>query len=393
MKIKQSPDDFQVEERTDAVGGPAGRFALYRLEKVGWTTPDALAMVRRRWRVHHSRVSYGGLKDRHAKTVQYVTIANGPQRDLRQHGVAFTFLGRRETPFTSADIRANWFRVVVRDLASARIEGARTALAEVAADGLPNYFDDQRFGSVSGGEFVAKLLVLERYEDALKQALAAPYEFDHAAQKQEKATLRAHWGDWPAAKAKLPRSHARSLVDYLVSHPTDFRGAIARLRPELGGLYLSAFQSHLWNRTLAAWLRGRFPADRLIGLRLKLDEVPVPRALSDAERAEVAEARLPLPSARLRYDDAVPAGLPGWPDALGRVLADEGLALEQLKIRGPRMPFFSRGERPAWFRPADVSAADGPDDRHPGRVALTLAFELPRGCYATLVVKRVTQGG
>ncbi len=126
----------------------------------------------------------------------------------------------------------------------------------LAREGVPNYFDDQRFGSVAGegGEFIARLLVRGRFEDALRLALAAPYEFDRAAQKEEKRLLAAHWGDWARLKDVLPRGHARSLVDYLRVHPGDFRGAVARLRPELRGLYLSAYQSHLWNRMLAHWL-------------------------------------------------------------------------------------------------------------------------------------------
>jgi tRNA(Glu) U13 pseudouridine synthase TruD len=49
MKLEQHPDDFQVEEVTSVRPGAAGAFALYRLRKRGWSTPDALAVVRRRW--------------------------------------------------------------------------------------------------------------------------------------------------------------------------------------------------------------------------------------------------------------------------------------------------------------------------------------------------------
>ena len=42
MKLKQQPDDFFVEELTDVQPGEAGEFALYRLDKRGWTTPDAV---------------------------------------------------------------------------------------------------------------------------------------------------------------------------------------------------------------------------------------------------------------------------------------------------------------------------------------------------------------
>ena len=45
MKLKQRPEDFRVEEFPLARLDPAaGAFAFYRLEKRGWTTPDAMDM-------------------------------------------------------------------------------------------------------------------------------------------------------------------------------------------------------------------------------------------------------------------------------------------------------------------------------------------------------------
>ena len=78
MKIKQRPEDFRVEELTSAVASDTGEFAFYRLDKTGWTTPDALSAIRRRWQVDFRRLSYGGLKDRHAVTSQHITIFRGP---------------------------------------------------------------------------------------------------------------------------------------------------------------------------------------------------------------------------------------------------------------------------------------------------------------------------
>src|SRR5262245_11021287 len=104
MKLKQDPDDFQVEERTDVVPGEEGEFALYRLDKRGWTTPDALGVVRRRWDVHPRRLSFGGLKDRHAATSQYLTILHAPRRGLRQQNIELTYLGQVAEPYTSHQI-------------------------------------------------------------------------------------------------------------------------------------------------------------------------------------------------------------------------------------------------------------------------------------------------
>src|SRR5207248_1430913 len=141
--------------------------------------------------------------------------------------------------------------------------------------------------------------------------------------------------------------HARSLVDYLCTHPTDFRGAVARLRPELQGLYLSAYQSHLWNRMLARWLTTRFPPAALVGVRQKRETVPVPR-LVPPELAEAWESlRLPLPSARLKPDPAA-----DWQPIVDAVLAEEGLTLPRMKVPGLQKPFFSKGERAGCVRPA-----------------------------------------
>lgn len=387
MKLKQQPDDFQVEELTDVTAGRAGPFALYRLDKVGWSTPDALAAVRRRWKIDLHRLSYGGLKDRHAKTAQYLTIHRGPARDLRHHGVEVRYLGQIAQPYRSADIRANRFAITLRALPPSERPMREARLATVARAGVPNYFDDQRFGSVTaGGEFIARHLIDGRFEDALKLALTAPYAFDRAEHKAEKAALLRHWGDWAACKDALPRGHARSLADYLRLHPGDYKGAVARLRPELRGLYLSAYQSHLWNRMLARWLEGNVPAAALRRVALRTGAVPFHGDAGPEVLSRLHALSLPLPSARWRPgpgDDRLPL--------VEAVLAEEGLTLDRMQVRGVRDLFFSRGERPASSQPVGLTHAWSADELHPGRDALRLAFDLPRGSYATLVVKAITE--
>jgi tRNA pseudouridine13 synthase len=386
MKVKQQPEDFQVEELTDVAPAGEGVFSLYRLEKRSWSTPDALAVLRRRWKLEPRRLAHGGLKDRHAVTVQYLTIFHGPRRNLHQQGIGVNYLGQVPRPYDSSDIRANRFRLTLRSLSAEQVDRAVQALDEVRADGVPNYFDDQRFGSVGPvEEFMARLLVLGRFEEALRLALAAPYEHDRAAQKQEKALLRAHWGDWAALEEQLPRGHARSLVEYLRHHPGDFRGAVARLRPELRGLYLSAYQSHLWNRMLARWIEARCRPEQVVPVATRRGSVPMWRCLDEEQRRELASLMLPLPSARLRLEPADPRAA-----LVQSVLAGEGIELGQMQVPGVRALFFSKGERPALCGPTDLEAASRDDDLNAGRRKLTLAFDLPRGSYATLIIKRIT---
>lgn len=383
MILKQNPDDFQVEELTDVQPG-AGPFALYRLEKRDWTTTDALLAVRRRWHIDRRRLSFGGLKDRHAHTIQHFTLFRGPERKLTHQGFTVAYLGQVETPFTSGNIRGNRFNLVLRALAEKELSNALLALPQVRDFGVPNYFDDQRFGSVAGGNFVAKAMVLGEYEEALRLALTAPYEHDRGPKKKEKAVLRACWGNWATCQEKLPQGDARCIVQYLVEHPGDYQGALTRLRPELRTLYLSAYQSHLWNRMLAAWLTAHLRSDQVVSASLHLGRVPMHRTLDPDQLASLRTLTLPLasPKAILADDD------PRKP-FLDAILREENVTLEQFKLKGFREMFFSRGERAALCLPEEMSWAPGYDEGGPLRRALRLTFTLPRGCYATLIVKRL----
>jgi tRNA pseudouridine13 synthase len=346
-----------------------------------------LAAVRRRWGIEPRRLTYGGLKDRHAHTTQYLTIFHGPRRGLHHQSVTVTYLGQVSEPYDSHSIRCNRFRLTLRDLDDSARELASARLESIAHDGVPNYFDDQRFGSVSGAgeEFVGRLLVRGRFEEALRLALLTPYEFDRGPQKREKQLLDAHWGDWVKCVEVLPRSHARSLCDYLRVHPGDFKGAIVRLRPELRGLYLSVYQSYLWNRMLARWLREHCHTAQLRDVELRLGAVPFPSTLDADQRLALAALNLPLPSARLKMETNDPLE-----PLITGVLAEDGLMLRDLQVRGVRELFFSRGERAAAFTPTELTAEFAADELRRGKHKLVIGFELPRGCYATMVVKALT---
>ena len=71
-------------------------------------------------------------------------------------------------------------------------------------------------------------------------------------------------------------------------------------------------------------------------------------------------------------------------------MAEEGLELHELRVKGVRELFFSKGERAAVCVPSGMQSETAADERHAGKQKLGLSFELPRGCYATLIVKRIT---
>jgi tRNA pseudouridine13 synthase len=116
---------------------------------------------------------------------------------------------------------------------------------------------------------------------------------------------------------------------------------------------------------------------------LRLGHVPFHRKLDSRSFEALKSDLLPLPSARLKLSpDSV------WRQVLDSVLTEDGLTLETMKLRGVQKPFFSRGERPVLSLPRELAWQMADDDRHANKAKLTLAFELSKGSYATLIVKR-----
>lgn len=383
VKQKSLPEDFRVEELAEPLP-EGGAFALYRLSKRGLGTPEVIDALLRRWKIPHRQVSFGGLKDRHAITAQWVTIRNGPRRNLKQTNFELAYQGQVARPFEPKDIRANAFQITLRNLSEDDAARAQAAIPVVQRNGLPNYFDQQRFGSLGQtGDFIGRAWCAGDYERVIWLVLADPNPHDRPEQRAQRQVLREHWGDWAYCQSVLPRSTWRNLVSYLAERPQDFRGAIAQVNPDQRSLFLAAFQSFLWNRVLGELLRERLRPEQLMDMRL--GDLPglFYRELDAEQREALGNIELPLPSARMREE------MGPWKEILDRVLEPLGLRLEQLRVKYPRDSFFSKGTRSALYFPAGLEHRFEEDDLHPGQKKLTLEFELGRGSYATILTRRV----
>jgi tRNA pseudouridine13 synthase len=385
MKLKQKPEDFRVEE----IAAPAlegGHFALYRLEKTSLGTPEAIGAICRAWRLVREAVSVGGLKDRHAATRQYLSIEKGPRRKLSQTNFSLEYLGQTARPFDSKDILANRFEIVIRDLSPSEAEKIAAAVPQTAETGVPNYFDDQRFGSVGvSGDFIARPWCLGDYDRALWLALAEPNTHDRPAIREEKKALCAHWGDWAACRKDAFRPVVRAAMERLCRQPGDPRGAFVCIPQHERRLYLEAFQSFLWNRILAESIRTLFDPADVFEVEIARRSVPFYRVVGSTEVRERLEQPLPLPSSRDRLE------LGPLTDLYERVAAEFGLECRTLRVKYPRDSFFSRGSRPAIFAPRSQAAEPSDDEENPHRRKLLLRFDLPPGCYATVLIKRLVE--
>lgn len=382
MKLRCTPEDFLVTEVTNR--SPAdGVYGLYRLQKRSIGTLDALQILQRSWNLASRQLSHGGLKDRHAVTTQFITIRNGPSSDFGHDLFDLTYLGRTGRPFEAQDIVGNHFEIVIRSLTADQCCRIRQRTEEISSDGFPNYFDQQRFGSLGESrEFIAAYWCRKDYERALWLALAEPNSHDSPNEREQKQILRDFWGRWAECKQRLDRSHRRSIVTYLVDHPDKFRKAFALVNGDLRGLYLSAFQSAVWNRMLACLIsHTNSQPSELPATQIGDTTVPIGGRGQDVP---TEFEQLPLPSVRCKNLT------PGTKKICDAALQFYNMTLKEMKVHFPRDRWFSRALRQAFVTPGKMSTAVGEDRLQAGAHALTLNFELPRGSYATMLIKTVT---
>ncbi|TWT46376.1 tRNA pseudouridine synthase D [Thalassoglobus neptunius] len=387
MKLRCHPSDFCVDERNSLSVGRSGSFAVYRLKKSGWTTLDVLQKLARDLKINRRRIHHAGLKDRHAETSQVITIEHGPQRDFDFESFAISYQGQAQRAVTAHDIEGNVFSLVMRSVTENERLQAEKSLPVVQATGLTNYFDDQRFGSfIPGHSFIAEHWIRREYERALWLMFAEPRAEDGRDERQQREILRTHWNQWSQCKQELERSHRRSIVTFLDDRPGDFKGAWERVNADLRGLCLSAFQSYLWNAIVDGLIRERLPDESRREIQIVTGALACPDLVEKQMMGDLSELEIPLPSARLLKQTI------NDPNVLEMVqtgVEKLGWQLEAIKVQTPRDRFFSRGLRALTVPVNDLTWSFSDDDLFENRDKLELKFTLPKGSYATMLIKQI----
>src|SRR5512138_2481446 len=384
MKLKQRPEDFVVTESWRFDEDPAGDHYVYLMDKQKLTTFDAVDRICSRFKIHHAAVSYCGLKDKQGRTTQLVAV-RGQAIDLQDPDLRLKFLGRSATPLTAANTTSNRFAVTVRDLAEEDLSKLSGSVAEVHRLGVVNYFDSQRFGALKHGQgFVAKEFLRGDFETALRNLIAHPSELDQSDDARVKGFWKEHWGEWERRNPYPGAEKYRRIVKYLAGHPNDFRGAILRTEPRWRALQVFAYQSWLWNEGAKAYLKDVVGITRLVPVRYQVGVLLFPRELDSATADLLNPKTFPLLGPDSTFDDEKVKRA-----ALG-VLKRDDMTLASLSV--PKTPeiHFDHEERPLLVHPGRLTVgAAQRDELNKGRLRVNVAFTLPPGAYATLVVKRL----
>ena len=388
LKLKVRPSDFKVTERlADGIVSDQGPYRVYRVRKEKLTSLEAATELANTVGVPSGEIGLAGLKDRQGVTTQFMSARHGPPVSINMPGLSIQNAGYAAENLDASASEGNDFQIVARDLSDPDIDRIRESIDAVRTYGLPNYFDSQRFGNIRHGQgWIALDLLKGDIKGALQRLVASASPFEPPAKRRLKDALWRSFGDWGACRSiagKLGRYH--SVFEHLRRDPEDFAGAFHRVATRERLIHLYAFQSHLFNRALALHVAescpDRFAVDGIEGkLRFPNQEVWMPEAW---------DGQLMLPGERLQGVED-----PDQRALYGRILGVLGLEPDALVL--PDVPGFQLKPepRPGRVVPIELRVRPAEDDNEfRGRRMVKLQFGLPRGSYATLVVRRLIGPG
>jgi tRNA pseudouridine13 synthase len=336
-RIKQTVDDFVVEELPAYEPSGAGEHVFVRLTKTDLTTLEAVRRVSRAIGCDPKETGFAGMKDRRGVTTQTLSLhaprgVKGDELASRVRALALEGIvvhgatphGHKMKP---GHLAGNRFSIAVRDVPPDRLGEVTSALERIAREGVPNAFGAQRFG---------------RDADNATRALA-----------------------WLRGKAEGPRD--------------------ARMQR----LLWSALQSQIFNEVLEARVQDGTWATALQGDLLKLRSSGglflCADVQTDRTRASTGEVSPtgPMVGLEMRWPE-------GAPEQLERRITASTLGDGFDLARTRRLGEGTRRALRVWVQ--DLRWEAGLDDRvELGHAASSVRvyFVLPKGAYATTVLAAV----
>ena len=395
MKIKVNAEDFVVREvaTLQPIPKPQAQ-AIFRLTKQHWDTFDLIDLLARRLKISRQDIAAGGIKDRHGKTEQLLSIKNRPGLLAalgafpREENFHLEFLGYHPAAISAKDIRGNLFTITIRDILPKDAGQIQSNAAIVSRWGVPNYFDEQRFGSARHGKgFMGKEIFRGSREKALRLYFE-PSKYDKPGTRALKACVLQNWYHWDRCLQNASGEIHRILT-YLSEHGRAFHKALSLVDRRYLVFVLNAYQSFLFNRILSGYLEDLqkehgFAADTV---SYSQGHLLFYRELADGLFEQLRGRSLPVPGWDSRITDPQIARI------TADVLQQEGIELRDLKVRQLSRIYINAVERPVILMPQEFAAGELEEDEVYGnKQKMTVKFFLPRGGYATLIIKRLQAG-
>lgn len=347
-QLKQIPEDFIVKELSNVEIKDNGKYLYFKLKKKSRNTLDVIKELAKQLKIKEKDIGFAGSKDKHAITEQLISVFGNNKINEEKvvktkiDNVSLEFLGYGDKPISLGDLEGNEFEIVVRYLGDFKAEKIKF---------VENYFDEQRF-SLNNAEIGRNL-------------------------------IKKHFKEAAALIDNL------KVKEYLAKHKNDFVGALKIISLRLLRMYVNAYQSYLWNETVAEYLNQKKAAKKKGSKEKAVREI-------DYSRGKFVFVEKPENFVKEPGNLEVP--LIGFTEInadckIGKIIENimkkENISYSDFVIKQIPELSLEGSLRRVFVEVNGLEINEGNDELNKGKKKLLVQFSLPKGSYATMVIKKI----
>ena len=312
FKIKQQPEDFIVREIASHELDDDGNYTYFILKKKNYNTMDAIQLLSKFLRVPLRYIGFAGSKDKNALTEQVCSVYRVSREKLerlRLKDIELIYVGKGKKPISLGDLQGNTFKIVVRNLPN--FIKRRT----IHSKKIPNYFGKQRFSksNIDIGRYIVKR------------------NFQKAVELINQKEVKFHLED----------------------NPGDFTGAIRNIPLKLRKMYIHAYQSYIWNKTVEEYMKEK---------PIRNEKIPIVGFGTELLRDKIGTI-------------------------IKKILMVEEITQRDFIIKSIPEISSEGGQRDLFVTPENFLITEPEEDElNQGKYKLTVGFTLPKGSYATTLI-------
>ncbi len=402
--LRQEPEDFVVKEVSGWDVEDSGKHLILELTKKNWDTHHIIRDLSRALGISQKRIGFAGTKDKRAVTTQRISIFDISEESIANvhiKEVQLTSIGRYRRAVELGDLRGNKFKITMRDIALDKDE-LKKRMDEITSEihamgGVPNFFGIQRFGAIRPvTHLVGEALARGSPEEAAMIYIAASFKEEQEDTRVARDEVRISRDFAQGLKTfPLRLRYERAMMHYLVEHPADYTGSFSMLTESMSRMFVHAFQSYIYNRIICARIKAGIPLNQAIEGDIvcfkNSDSLPdtsrtqrVTAVNLDGMNNLIKRGRAFVTAPLFGYETEMASGIPG---ELEVAIIDE-LRLKPEDFRLQEIPVMaSRGQRREILINVQPRFEILEDDLNTGKQKVMVDFSLPKGSYATTVLR------
>ena len=148
--FNSSARDFTVEEIPLYTFTGEGEHLVLQVRKKDMTTWEMLDVLSSHVGIRRRDIGYAGLKDKHAMTIQYISIMAIHEEKLKAFShekIKILSTIRHNNKIRVGHLKGNRFKIRLKKVLGVQKDKLDSVLKWIKANGVPNYFGNQRFGT------------------------------------------------------------------------------------------------------------------------------------------------------------------------------------------------------------------------------------------------------